>query len=98
MTANDVSRTLDETFGGDGHSSITFERGQGDEMDMARAELLAESVAEVPTRALRYVQEPAEGAWHDFVEALARTYGDTATYDLLRAVEIHSRISPLRDR
>ena len=95
MTANDVSRVLDETFGGDGHSSIAFERGQG-EMDMARAELLAEAVAEVPTRAMRYVQEPAEGAWHEFIEALARTYGDTATHDLLRAVEIHSRISHLR--
>ena len=95
MTANDVSRALDKTFGGGGYDSSAFERGHREE-DMARAELLAEAVAEVPTRALRYIQEPAEGAWHDFFEALARTYGDTATYDLLRAVEIHSRIS-LRD-
>ena len=97
MTANDVSRILDETPGGNGRGSIPFESGgQGDGVDSARAELLAEAVAEVPTRALRYVQEPAEGAWHDFVEALARTYGDSETYDLLRAVEIHSRISKLR--
>ena len=93
MTANDVSRILDETPGANGGSSIPFE---SDGVENARAELLAEAVAEVPTRALRYVQEPAEGAWHDFVEALARTYGDSETYDLLRAVEIHSRISRLR--
>lgn len=60
-------------------------------MDRARAELVAEAIAEVRTRARRYVQEPAEAAWHDFVEALTRTYGDGETYDLLRAVEIHFR-------
>ena len=96
MTANDVSRALDTIFGRDGYGSIAPDRRQGSEIDMARAELLAEALSEVPTRALRYIQEPAEGAWHDFVEALARTYGDTATYDVLRAVEIHSRISPPR--
>ena len=97
MTANDVSRILDGTPGGSRRGSVPFESGgQGDGVDGARAELLAEAIAEVPTRALRYVQEPAEGAWHDFVGVLARTYGDSETYDLLRAVEIHSRISKPR--
>jgi hypothetical protein len=64
-----------------------------DEMDQAQAELVAEAMAEVRTRARRYVQEPAEGAWHDLVDALARTYGDSEAYDLLRAVEIHTRTS-----
>ena len=91
MAANDVTRAF-----GDGYDSIALQRGRGDEMDVSRAELLAEGIAEVPTRALRYIQEPADGAWHDLVEALARIYGDPATYDLLRAVEIHSRISPPR--
>jgi hypothetical protein len=61
------------------------------EMGHARAELFAEGIAQVRARALRYVQEPAEEAWHDLVQALVRTYGDSETYDLLRAVEIHSR-------
>lgn len=87
MAGNDVSRAL-----GDGYGSFALERSRGDEMDTARAELLAEAIAEIPTRALRYIQEPADGAWHDLVVALARIYGDPATYDLLRAVEIHSRI------
>jgi hypothetical protein len=62
-----------------------------DEMDTARAELLAEAFAGVGTRARRYVQEPAEAPWHDLVDALTRAYGDSEAYDLLRAVEIHSR-------
>jgi hypothetical protein len=61
------------------------------EMDRARAELFAEGVAQVRARAMRYVQEPADGAWDDLVQALVRTYGDSETYDLLRAVEIHCR-------
>ena len=63
-----------------------------DQLDRARAALLIEALAEVRTRARRYIQEPKEGAWHDFVLALARAHGD-ATYELLRAVEIHSRTS-----
>ncbi len=61
------------------------------EMDRARAELLSGAIAEVRRRAHRYVQEPSDAAWHDLVEGLTRTYGDGETYDLLRAVEIHSR-------
>jgi hypothetical protein len=64
-----------------------------DETEDAQLELLAEAVADVSARARRYVQEPAEGAWHDLVAALARTHGDSQAYDLLRAVEIHSRTS-----
>lgn len=67
-----------------------------DEIDRARAELLIEAVAEVATRAQRYVQEPAEAAWHDLLGALTRTYGDSEAYDLLRAVEIHARIGSRR--
>jgi hypothetical protein len=63
------------------------------EMDRARAELLAGGIAEVRRRARRYVQKPSEAAWLDLVEVLTRTYGDGETYDLLRAVEIHSRTS-----
>ena len=44
------------------------------QMDSARAELLAEAMAEVRTRVRCYVQEPADA---------------NETYDLLRAVEIH---------
>lgn len=66
------------------------------EMDRAREELLAETIAEVGTRARRYMQEPADPAWHDLVEALRRICGDSATYDLLRALEIHSRTSVRR--
>lgn len=62
-----------------------------EEIERARADLLAEGIAQVRTRACRYVQEPAETAWHELVQALTRTYGDTETYDLLRAVEIHLR-------
>ena len=61
--------------------------------DSARAELMAEAIAEVRVRARRYLQEPADDAWHDLVEALARTHGDSDAYDLLRAVEIHTRAS-----
>lgn len=64
---------------------------RGDELDGARTRLLLEELAEVRTRARRYIQEPAETAWHDLVEALTRTYGDSDAYDILRAVEIHSR-------
>lgn len=61
------------------------------ELDKARAELLASGIAEVRRQARRYVQEPSEAAWNDLVDALTRSYGDGETYDLLRAVEIHSR-------
>ena len=64
---------------------------RADDLDGARMQLLVEEMAEVRTRARRYIQEPAEDAWHDLVEALTRTYGDTDAYDILRAVEIHSR-------
>jgi hypothetical protein len=67
--------------------------GRTHEMDRARAELLAETIAEVGTRARRYMQEPADAAWQDLVEALRRICGDSAAYDLLRALEIHSRTS-----
>lgn len=63
------------------------------QIDPARPELLAEVMAEVRTRVRRYVQEPTDGAWHDLVDALARAYGDSETYDLLRAVEIHTLTS-----
>jgi hypothetical protein len=62
-------------------------------IDSARAELIAEAMADVRARARRYLQEPADDAWHDLVEALARTHGDSDAYDLLRAVEIHTRAS-----
>ncbi len=70
--------------------------GWAREMERARAELLAETIAELGTRARRYMQEPADPAWHDLVEALRRICGDNATYDLLRALEIHSRTSVRR--
>jgi len=63
------------------------------ETEDAQLEPLAEAVADVGARARRYVQEPADGAWYDLVAALARTHGDSEAYDLLRAVEIHSRTS-----
>jgi hypothetical protein len=66
------------------------------EMDRARVELLSGAIAEVRRRARRYVQEPSDTAWHDLVDGLTRTYGDMETYDLLRAVEIHSRTSRRR--
>ncbi len=62
----------------------------------ARAALLLEAMVAIQTRARRYLQEPEEGAWHDLVDALARAHGDTATYELLRAAEVHSRISGRR--
>jgi len=58
-------------------------------MDAARAELLAEAIEDVHTRARRYIQEPADDGWHDLIRALTRAHGDTATYDLLHAIEIH---------
>ena len=67
-----------------------------DELTGARAALLVETLAAIHTRAQRYLQEPEEGAWHDLVHALARAHGDGAAYELLRAVEIHSRISITR--
>lgn len=59
----------------------------------ARPALLSETLATIHTRARRYLQEPEEFAWRDLVDALARAHGDGATYELLRAVEIHARIS-----
>ena len=73
------------------HESREIADLQSDEIDQARAELFAEATAEVRARARRYVQEPAESAWHDLVEALTRAYGDSETYDLLRAVAIHAK-------
>jgi hypothetical protein len=67
-----------------------------DQLTKARAALLIEAMDEVRTRAQRYLQEPAEGAWLDLVAALARAHGDGATYELLRAVEIHSQIADAR--
>jgi hypothetical protein len=64
-----------------------------DDMAGVRAELLAAGIAQVRARAHRYVEKPGEAAWHELVEALTRTYGDSETYELLRAVEIHSRAS-----
>lgn len=58
-------------------------------MDAARVELLAEAMEEIQTRARRYIQEPADDGWHDLVRALTHAHGDTATYDLLHAIEIH---------
>ncbi len=66
---------------------------QNDQMDGVHVELLAEAIADVSTRARCYLSEPADAAWHDLVEALTRTYGDRETYDLLRAVAIHSQTS-----
>ncbi|MEO6579508.1 MAG: hypothetical protein ABIO99_11515 [Candidatus Limnocylindria bacterium] len=63
-----------------------------DESGNARSELTLEYVDQVRVRAQRYVQEPADGTWHDLVQALARTFGDTEAYDILRAAEIHHRI------
>jgi hypothetical protein len=65
----------------------------GASAEAARGELLREALADVRVRATRYVQEPADDAWHDLVTALARTHGDSEAYDLLRAVEIRLRTS-----
>jgi hypothetical protein len=67
--------------------------GSNPSADAARAQLLSEAMAEVGARARRYLQEPAEPAWHDLISALARTHGDSAAYDLLRAIEIRVRTS-----
>jgi hypothetical protein len=53
-------------------------------------------MTDVCRRARRYVQEPGDAAGIELVDALRRAYGDEETYDLLRAVEIHSRISRRR--
>ena len=73
------------------HESREVADVRSNESDRAQAELFAEATAEVRARARRYVQEPAESAWHDLVEALTRAYGDSETYDLLRAVAIHAQ-------
>lgn len=59
--------------------------------DAAEAELIVEAIGELADRARRYVQEPADFAWRDLCNALTRACGDSTTYDLLRAVEIHTR-------
>ena len=59
----------------------------------AHAELTAEAMADVSVRARRYLQQPADDTWHDLVQALTRTHGDSDAYDLLRAVEIHTKTS-----
>jgi hypothetical protein len=66
---------------------------QTDPIGGARADLLAEAIADVRTRARCYLSEPADAAWNELVDALTRTYGDDETYDLLRAVTIHSQTS-----
>jgi hypothetical protein len=53
-------------------------------------------MTDVCRRARRYVQEPGDATGIELVDALRRAYGDEETYDLLRAVEIHSRISRRR--
>ena len=75
---------------------LTPARSTDGETDVGQLELLAEAVANVGAQARRYVREPADCAWHDLVTALARTHGDSPAYDLLRAVEIHARISGKR--
>lgn len=67
-----------------------------DQLERARGELLVEAMVEVHTRARRYIEEPAETTWHDLVHALTLMYGDSEAYELLRAVEIHSRTSIAR--
>jgi hypothetical protein len=62
------------------------------ERDAARS-ALAEAIADVRTRARCYLREPADASWHELLQALTRTYGDGETYDLLRAVTIHSQTS-----
>jgi hypothetical protein len=64
--------------------------------DPARQQLLDEAIAEVHARAGRYLREPAESAWLDLVDALTRAHGDSEAYELLRAIEIHTRISGRR--
>ena len=75
------------------HESSETALVQTDPMGGARADLLAEAIADVRTRARCYLSEPADAAWIELVEALTRTYGDGVTYDLLRAVAIHSQTS-----
>lgn len=69
---------------------------RGQRIELPQPETVAEALAEVRTRARRFVQEPAEAAWDDLVHALRRAYGDGDTYDLLHAVEIHCRMSKPR--
>jgi hypothetical protein len=64
--------------------------------DAGRAELLAEALDDVCRWACHYIREPGDAAWHTFVTALARAHGDEPAYDLLRAVEIHTRVARLR--
>ena len=73
--------------------SIDFSRSAESPVDAARAQLLVEAMDDVHQRAGRYVLEPSEVAWHSLVDALARAHGDGEAYDLLRAIEIHTRIS-----
>jgi hypothetical protein len=65
----------------------------GTQDDPARQELLGEAIAEVQTRVGQYLREPADSAWLDLIGALARAHGDSEAYDLLRAIEIHTRVS-----
>jgi hypothetical protein len=65
-----------------------------DELTDPRPAVVLETLAAIQARARRYLQEPDDGAWHDLVDALERAHGDGATYELLRAVEIHYRIGP----
>jgi hypothetical protein len=65
-----------------------------DELEHPRHELLVDALGEVRTRARRYLQEPGDTAWHELVRALARCFGDSPSYELMRAVEIHSRTAP----
>ncbi len=72
------------------HSEV--EVADAGETGSARSDLTREYIEQVRVRAQRYVQEPADGAWHDLVQALARTFGDSEAYDILRAAEIHHRL------
>lgn len=68
-------------------------RSPGTQDDRARHEPLAEAMAEVQARVGGYLREPAESAWVDLIGALTRAHGDSEAYDLLRAIEIHTRVA-----
>lgn len=65
--------------------------------DPARQQLLGEAIADVRVRVGRYILEPAESAWLDLIDALTRAHGPSEAYELLRAIEIHARVSGGRE-
>lgn len=65
----------------------------GLEHPSARAELMRESIDAIGTRAHQYLQYPADETWRDLVNALTGGLGDGQAYELLRAVQIHHRLS-----